>query len=670
MGSTDILLGALLIVFFGLAAYSNSLNTAFVYDDIPSIVENPTIRNLWSMGSWLNPPNNIASRPVLNLTLAINYAISSEKVWSYHAANVIFHIIAGLLLFGIVRRTLIRLDSYKGIAGKVALSCALIWLVHPIQTQAITYTIQRCESLMGMFSFLTLYCAIRGWESRSSEKWHAFAVMACVLGMGVKEAMIVTPVLVFLYDFLFFRRSIWRAFIRYRLLYIGMLSSVFVLAGMIVFYDTIDLGRESLPFTAVQYLLTQSQIICHYLYLVLWPDHLILVYNWPIAEFTDVIPSLIFMACALTITIWALVRRHPLSYPAGWFFVTLAPSSSIIPIKHLIFEHRMYLPLAGLCVLAVIGGYSVFRRLGCKRGTLPVACCALVVVMLGLRTYLRNMDYRTPLSLWEATYASNRDLYGVNADLENAVGHALLGAGRIQDAMSYLHRSIALDPTHARAYINLGIAFYRQKKFDSALFYFNEAKRLNPKFAKSHMNIGSVMAQMGQLEEAIPFFKKAIMLNPFYAEAHYNLGKVYVEMSQTAQAIDQFRLALNIQPNHLSARLALGIALSQTNCYKMALTQLKELAKRSPDYPGVHRELGFVLLKLDLLDAAAQVFRAEMKLHPSDIGAYNGLAMSLARTGKMQAALKILQSALEIDPGDEVVRKNIARLNSLKTNDK
>ncbi len=146
-----------------LAAYANSFRAPFLYDDEPSILDNPTIRLLWPLTGPLTPPNEggpaVSGRPLVNLSLAVNYAISGTRPWSYHVFNLAFHIIGGLALFGLVRRTLAQPSvgaRLNALALPTAFAMALLWLVHPLQTESVTFVIQRTESWMGMFYLLTL----------------------------------------------------------------------------------------------------------------------------------------------------------------------------------------------------------------------------------------------------------------------------------------------------------------------------------------------------------------------------------------------------------------------------------------------------------------------------------------------------------------------------------
>lgn len=218
----------LLLVIAGILAYHNSLFTPFVFDDSVSITLNRTIRHLWPVWEALLPPHRtglpVEGRPVVNFTLAVNYALGGVTPWGYHALNLAIHILAGLTLFGIARRTLLRpamSGRFGAEATSLALAIALLWTVHPLQTEAVTYVVQRAESLMGLFYLLTMYCFIRGVESRWPGRWYALSVAACLLGMGSREVMVSAPLMVLFYDRTFVAGSFPEAWKRRWWLYRG-----------------------------------------------------------------------------------------------------------------------------------------------------------------------------------------------------------------------------------------------------------------------------------------------------------------------------------------------------------------------------------------------------------------------------------------------------------------
>ena len=212
-----------------MTAYNNSLSGPFVFDDLPAIAENPSIRRLWPPSEALVPRLDggltVSGRPLVNLSLAINYAWSGDKAWSYHLVNLLIHVSAGLALFGIARRTF----SQPGLVGRfgdaalwLAFSVALIWLLHPLQTESVTYVVQRAESLMGLCYLLTIFCFVRSIESLRSGYWLGLSLTACLLGMAAKEVMVSAPLMVFLYDRTFVAGSFGEAWRRRRVYYLGM----------------------------------------------------------------------------------------------------------------------------------------------------------------------------------------------------------------------------------------------------------------------------------------------------------------------------------------------------------------------------------------------------------------------------------------------------------------
>jgi hypothetical protein len=292
----------------GALVYLNSFHGVFLFDDERFILENDRVCQFWPPWEWFANPENL-ERPVITLTLAANYLAGGRSAWGYHAFNLSVHLLAALALFGIARRTLVseRLrERFAGAATPLALCVALLWLVHPLQTQSVTYIWQRCESLMGLFFLLTLYCVIRGFGSARAGRWHAAAVCCCVLGAGCKQVMVMAVPVVLLYDIVFLSGTV-RAVLRRWRLYAGLGMSWVLLALVTAFGTSVKTGLTIC--TPWEYARSQPGVVLQYLRLALWPDTLCLDYWWPVARtVSEVLPGALVIGGLLAATAWALWR--------------------------------------------------------------------------------------------------------------------------------------------------------------------------------------------------------------------------------------------------------------------------------------------------------------------------------------------------------------------------
>jgi tetratricopeptide (TPR) repeat protein len=489
----------LLLVVIGLLVYANSFAGPFIFDDTSAIEDNPYIKNLRPLSEAMSAPSQSAAagRPIVALTLAINYAVSGYSVWSYHLFNLLIHILAALTLYGIIRRTLLSNRLKTRFANKaipLAWATAAIWLVHPIQTESVTYIIKRNESLMGLFYLLTLYTAIRAMHSRHPIIIYALSVACCGLGMATKEVMATAPVMVLLYDRTFCAGSVKRTLQLRWLFYAGLAATwgiLFTLISTGPRSNTTGFGIEISP---INYALSQFGVVLHYLRICLWPVGLCIDLNWPFAKtWVDIIPPMLVVAPLLAVTLWGLLRNRSWSYPLVWLFGILSPTSSFIPIAFLAFEYRMYLPLAGFVVLFLLAGYVLMGKTASKLFSsssitghrIGIAVVIVLIIALGFTTIRRNRDFRSAEAIWQTV--------------------------------------IDIAPNNPRAHANLGIALKSKNKLDEALDCFYQALRIAPDYVKALNNIGLLMEVRGKPNEAISHYRQALKIKPDYAEAHHTM---------------------------------------------------------------------------------------------------------------------------------------------------
>jgi tetratricopeptide (TPR) repeat protein len=756
----------LILVTAGVAVYANSLHGPFILDDLSSIVENPTIRHL--PGSGQKPfgvrGETVAGRPLLNLSFAANYALGSD-LRGFHLTNLAIHILAALTLYGVLRRTFalagggiwtaagranVAVGTAKGgskPAGQLdpasasaihcppatffAFAIALLWLLHPLQTESVTYVVQRAESLSGLFYLLTIYCVIRGaelaeisgWGSQIQAPrpafsrlprfltphpfaWYLAAVGACFLGVATKEVLVTAPLVVLLYDRTFLAGSFARAWRCRRGLYIGLAASWVLLAALMISThgrgSTVGFGSGV---TTWDYAVTQCAAIARYIRLSLCPTSLCVDYGvWVAKSASEILPGAILLVVLVAMTSWALVRRPGVGFLGAFFLATLAPTSSFIPVgTQTMAEHRMYLSLAALIATVVISGDLLLcrllwqvkmpesRRVACHQ-VVAVALVAAAALALGVRTRLRNDDYRTELSIWgeavrcwpqndrahnnlgkaltacgngdEATvqYRMALAINPQNVEAHNNLGNALAGRGQLDEAISHYRKALQIDPEYTKAEDNFGNALLSRGQVEDAVALYQKALQHDPDNAEAHNNLGNALVRRGQVVDAIAQFQQAIQLNPDLAKAHNNLGNALAGRGQAAEAIAHYRKAVEIQPDYEMAQVNLGNALADCGQPTEAIAHYRRTLEINPGDAQAHYRLGGALLGRGAIEEAIRHCRKALEIQPDVAEAHYNLGNALASCGRVDEAILHYQRALEIRPDVAVAHNNLGLL--------
>ncbi|MBA4387874.1 MAG: hypothetical protein C0404_07825 [Verrucomicrobia bacterium] len=555
----------------GLVSYLNTFNSPFLFDDFQTIVNNPSMRQGWQV--------LFCPRPVGDLTFRLNYAVGQLNVADYHLTNIVIHLLAGLLLFGVIRRTLLLprfAGAFEGPAGWLALVSAAMWLVHPLQTQSVTYICQRYESLMGLFTLLALYGFVRSGDSARPRLWVDMALASCILGMGVKQNMLIVPILILLYDYVFVAvsmseliRTRWKTHVALFATWLVLVAQTFVYMG-----STSDSTGDSMfvkQLSPWEYFVTQWGVIAHYLQLSFVPLRQCLDYAWPMADSVHQVlwQGLLLVLLGLS-SLVALARRNPFGYLGAWFFVCLGPTSSFMPTGDMAFEHRMYLPLAGVVATVVFAGYHLGSKLwkaaAWPGGTFAAACSILagvaIAALMGV-TVNRNYAYASAETMWRDVIEKSPDNYRqrialvsslleqrrpgeaekesrallermvkIQRDGTNEVqvlsgmgsfyypsalsqrGLVLIHLGRAQESLEYITRAVAIRPGEKEMHQNLGLAFFMLKRYDEAMRELDLAVKLSPAYTRAHGLRATVLEAMGNHREAIKSYRRALDLRP------------------------------------------------------------------------------------------------------------------------------------------------------------
>ncbi len=655
-------LAALLLVAAVLAVYANSLRCPFVFDDHVEIIENPAIRQWWPPWDFFfvrsaNGAVGLHSRPVVALSFALDYAVGGLNTLPYHLTNLAIHVLAGLALFGVVRRTFLlpRLRARFGRASAaLALAVALLWAVHPLQTESVTYITQRYESTMGLFYLLAVYGLIRCGDSTHSSSWGAVTVAAALLSLGSKEVAVSLPIMILLYDRVLMSKSfseIWR---RRWGMYLGLLAAWAAFAVVQLRAAPRPWAGYALRVSWFEYACSQPGVILHYLRLVFWPHPLVLDYGWPPAQTVgEILPGAMVVAALLAATGYALWRWSPWGLLGAWFFLILAPTSTIMPLYDLAFEHRMYLPLAAVLCGVVCGAFLAAQWLAHCRA-IPLATLRMVGLCttvaagsaLGIVAFQRNAGYQSEFLILQDAVANVPRNFRAHTNL----GVVLAGQGRMDEAIAHYQTALEIGPGYAEVHNNLANALARQGKMDKAIVQYREALKIRPDYVYVHNNLGLILAGQGQIDEAIAHYRKAVEFKPDFAVAHNNLGVALAGRGQVAEAIAHYQTALEIRPDYAEARYNLEVALAKKGPIAEALAHYQAALEIKPNDAEAHYNLGLALAGRGQVDNAIAQYRKAVKIKSDYAEAHYSLGVALAKRGEVDEAIAHYQAALEIRP--------------------
>jgi Flp pilus assembly protein TadD len=331
-----------------------------------------------------------------------------------------------------------------------------------------------------------------------------------------------------------------------------------------------------------QYALTQTCAITHYLRLSVWPHSLVFDYGTDVLTSAwQVVPCAMIVALLVIGTAISLWRWPVVGFVGCWFFAILAPSSSIVPVAtQTMAEHRMYLPLAAVVVLGVVG----IRQLVGRR---TIAVAAVLAIALGVLTSRRNQDYRSDFAIWSDTVAKRP----WNARAQEHLGVALGQMGRMTEAIEHWEEALRIRPGYAEAHGNLGAALGRMGRVPEAIEHLEEAVRVDPDYADAHYDLGIALVQTGRIDDAIGQYEQALRIRPDYAEAHGNLGNILLQRGQVPEAIEHYEHALRVKPGYAAAHYNLGIALEKAGRAPEAIQYYEQALKLRPDFTAARDAL-------------------------------------------------------------------------------
>jgi tetratricopeptide (TPR) repeat protein len=618
----------LIIVVLGILIYSNTFNIPFAFDDIPNIIDSSDFNDISRI---IGPQIIYQNRPIMQLSFALNYKMHGFNVTGYHIFNLTIHLLNALLVYWLTILTFRTLSASPYLSdysfktsyhyGWIPLFTALLFVSHPVQTQAVTYIVQRGASLSTLFYLVSLVTYIKARLSESSRKarytFYAASIISAILAMKSKEIAFTLPVMVFVYELMFFQGDVKKRIIY---LFSLLLTMLIIPLSLMPYVDLkgasgIDIDEltkvaGSVDVSRWDYLNTQFRVIVTYIRLLFFPINQNLDYDYPIYR-TFLTPpvflSFFFLVGLFCWGIYLLYRSYTsdqdnrcrfrlIAFGIFWFFVTLSVESSIIPIVDVINEHRLYLPSVGFSIAIISGMASIQMRLascGKTVANLFIPIMIIAVISLSLTAYARNMVWQDEMTLWEDVVKKSPYKLRPHYNL----GEIYQKQGRFEDSIKEYQTAINLKPDQAQPHYNLGVAYQSQGRLEDAIKEYQAAISFDPNLIKPHHNLGMIYQKQGRFEDAIKEYKLAIKLRPDYHASYYNLGVVYQMQGRLDEAIKEYQTVINLKPDHADAHNDLGVAYQNQGRLDDAIKQYQTAIKIKPDHTNANNNLGKVYQK-------------------------------------------------------------------------
>lgn len=607
-----------LICFCGVILFFATIHSPFLYDDAHAIEDNPYIKNL-SQFQQLVGVQNIFNRSILLLTFSVNNDLGQLDVFGYHLINIMLHLCVGIILYFLTME-LVRIEesSFAKIFQRLPIVVSLIHIFNPINIGSITYLSSRSSVLATFFYLSSFYLFIRfvNYKEKKINKWGNILCLVAglllfYLGLGTKEIIVTLPIIAILYLWVQSSTKRLRTFIP-ELLVIMVPLIIYLL------YRYIDMGNlfviKNDPYSHMidreLYLVTQIKaIISYYLVKILFPINL----NFePDMRLVSGILDWEWMACLIIGVCLAICifkqKSILLKYAFAWALITILPTSSIIPLKQIVTEHRSYLP-----GVAISMGLGIFFLRAASINRLMHPVLILVLVFYGLLTIKRSLDYRSEISIWEDTIKKSP----YKSLAHNNLGTAYLSKDQLKKARNSFGAASALSPSSPDPYINLGHIHSRNKEWDKAKLKYDLALKLGANRSQVFFHSGLMRLKLKKPEEAIPFLLEAIKIKNHRAIYHHELGNAFRVIKQYDSALKSYRKALKLEPNHVEAQNNIAVIFWKLNALDKAEMEFKK-ALVMEDKNTIHKNLANVYIAKKQFSMAIPHLKTVIERNPND----------------------------------------------------
>lgn len=603
----------LAVLILGLAIYGQTFNFAFVFDDNVFIVTNPYIKNFGNLPIiWTNFP---MTRLVGMYSFALNYAVNQLHPEGYHIFNFMVHL-AGTGLVWAVCSLLVRIvDGRKpqGLRRELPFVVALLFLVHPGQTQAVTYISQRFESMATVFSLGAFYWYLRGRISPGQGRAAFFALGgACaVMGILTKEvAVTIVPVIL---------AAEWILFPGPRKTYgkyaAAAAGAVLIWLFMKIVRTQINVFSQTFPseshdgdmITGGGYVLTQMRVFLTFMRLLVFPVNQNVEYDYPLSTGLLGPPLTLAGAAAIAGMAGAVVllrRKNPLAaFGLAWVLATF--SINLVPRANVIFEHKLYLISVGFFLAVVCGLWAAV-----KDRSLLLRLLAGMIAVLSVLSFMRNQVWKNELILWEDIARKSPGKARVNANL----AHAYAVANRYEESVRFYTQAIALNPADERFYANRAVIYGEMGQTQRALEDYTKALSINPDVHGTYIKRAWLFRQQNNYPAAMADVNRAVNLEPYFPETYILRARFWTETGHNDKALEDFERAVKIAPYDYQALIGRGAMYYHARRYEEALADFDRARDMNPDKAEIYVNRAHCLIALGRNRQAQEDFETAKRL--------------------------------------------------------
>ena len=589
------ILQILLISILAVITFLNSLDNAFVYDDVFTITNNYFIRDWGNFSAlfthdYFNSSGEVTYRPLVTLSYFIDYSIWRLNPLGFHLTNILLHAISAVLVYTLLS-IIVKNSTVPFLTGILCAS-------HPILTEAVNGISYREDLLAAVFFLSSILLFIQ--SDRHFHKYiylYPLSLFSYLLALCSKEMAITLPFIIFLFDWVFGGiNRIKKNTVKYYLGFV-LVSGFYLFLRFVWFHNPVEKQLMYPGNSFLVNLLTMPKILGSYIKLLFFPisfnaDYIIPHTKTPLAA--TFIYSIAFLSAIGVITYRLYNHSRHLFFFILWFFVTLVPTMNIIPIANIMAERYLYLPSIGFCTVLSYILTGIWRR-ACtfilRKSVLITSLVLIPAVLYSLSAIKRNKSWRDQLTFWSKTIEASPD----SSRAHNNLGMIYLQEAETDSAIREFQTAIAIesDPEYHH---NLGMAYQKKGRREEASEEYRHVLAVNPNSAITHNNMGNIFIDKGSLDEGISKFKEAILLKPNYYDAHFNLGLAYFKKGLLDASMDEFKLAIHYEPDHAEAHSCLGTVYANKGHFDKAIVEIEEALRLKPNYPNAYKNLGIIYL--------------------------------------------------------------------------